>query len=72
MDTNIPLTERQLEIIWYAARNISSARVPDFIRYVESALRPKRLIADTDVTHAVCAGLVKIAPQNNLYKRTGS
>jgi hypothetical protein len=53
------LTQKQHEIIAFAARDIPPARIPDFTKYVFDVLRGKREVWNTDVTHACCAALVK-------------
>ena len=69
MDPAINLTEKQLNIIWFAARQLPPGRVPDFVKYVQDCLRPKRVIADTDITYACAGGLHRFA---DLQKKTGT
>jgi hypothetical protein len=56
------LTERQLEIVAYAARDIPLGLREDFAKYIFDCLRPKREIANTDVAYFCAAALHKFAP----------
>jgi hypothetical protein len=53
------LTERQRSILQRAAADVPPAQIDAFDKFITDVLRSKREIWDSDVSHAVCAALVK-------------
>jgi hypothetical protein len=53
------LTERQRLILERAAADVPPAQIEAFDKFIADVLRSKREVWDSDVSHAVCAALVK-------------